>query len=109
MRKVKRRRIHRCGCLDCQQHPRCRVAEQHRAINRVLLTLDERNRRRFAGLLAIQRGRRSLSLLARITGLSRHTIRRGKREIEHPARQRQDTIRNAGGGRPPVEKNSQAS
>lgn len=109
MPKSKRRRIHRCGCIACQRHPYSAVAQQHRAINRVLASLDEKNRRRFVGLLAIQWGRRSLALLSRITGLSRHTIRRGKREIEHPARQITRRIRAAGGGRPAVEKNSLAS
>jgi len=75
-------------------------------MNRVLASLDEKNRRRFAGLLALQGGRRSISLLSRITGLSRHTIRRGKREIEHPSAQETHRIRRSGGGRRPVEKNN---
>ena len=109
MRKLNRRRMHRCGCADCQLHPYSHMTEQHRAINRVLASLDELNRRRFVGLLAIQWGRRSITPLALITGLSRNTIRRGKREIEHPTRPRQNRIRQPGAGRPSVEKNSQLS
>jgi hypothetical protein len=69
-------------------------------------TLDEKNRRRFVGLLAIQQGDRSIAPLARITGLSQNTIARGKREIEHPSRKRRRRIREPGAGRPLTEKNS---
>lgn len=108
MPKSKRRRMHHCGCATCCRHPYGSVAQQHTAINRVVATLDEKNRRRFAGLLAIQWGRRSIALLSRITGLSRTTIRRGKREIEHPVPESQGRIREPGGGRLRVEKNSPA-
>ncbi len=107
MSKTKRRRMHRCGCATCHQHPYSAVAQQHKAINRVLATLDEKNRRRFVGLLAIQWGRGSLTQLARITGLSRITIRRGKREVEHLPKSK-GRIRQLGGGCPLVEKNSRA-
>lgn len=106
MAKSKCRRMHRCGCSTCRLHPYGAVAQQHTAMNRVLASLDEKKRRRFAGLLALQEGRRSISLLSRITGLSRHTIRRGKREIEHPSAQQTHRIRRPGGGRLPVEKNN---
>lgn len=103
--KSKQRRIHRCECRMCQHHPYGSIAQHHRAINRVLITLDERNRRRFVGLLAIQGGD-SIAALTRITGLSRMTIHRGKREIEHPSRKRQGRMREPGAGRPLTEKNS---
>jgi hypothetical protein len=106
MPTAKRQRIHRCGCSDCQRHPYSISAQQHTAINRVLATLDERNRRRFVGLLAIQWGPRSIAPLSRITGCSRMTIRRGKYEIEHPLRKHKGHIREPGAGRLPVEKNS---
>jgi hypothetical protein len=103
------RRIHYCGCLTCHRHPYGQVAQQHQAVNRVLATLDEKNRRRFVGLLAIQAGSRSIAALSRITGMSRTTIHRGKREIERPTRKRRRRIREPGGGRPLTEKNSPAS
>ena len=103
--KSKPQRIHRCECLTCQQHPYGSVAQHHRAINQVLVTLDERNRRRFVGLLAIQGGD-SIAALSRITGLSRMTIYRGQREIEHPSRKHHGRIREPGAGRPLTEKNS---
>ncbi len=105
MSKPKRRRIHCCGCAICQQHPYSSVAGQHRAINRILATLDEKNRRRLVGLLALQWGRGSISPLSRITGLSRMTIRHGKHEVEHPPKST-GRIREPGAGRPRVEKNS---
>ncbi len=103
--KSKQRRIHRCACLTCRQHPYGSVAQHHQAINRVLVTLDEKNRRRFVGLLALQ-GSESIAALGRITGLSRMTIHRGKREIEHPLPKRRGRIRAPGAGRPLTEKNS---
>jgi hypothetical protein len=47
---------HRCTCLTCRAHPYSAVAQEHWAINRVLMTLNEKSRRRFAGLLALQGG-----------------------------------------------------
>ena len=80
------------------------MAKQHGAINRVLETLDERNRRRFAGLLAIQRGRGGITDLQAITGMSRMTIRRGRAELQRNDRGPAGLIRHAGGGRRSVEK-----
>lgn len=109
MPKSRRRRIHRCDCVTCQRHPYGVIAQQHKAINRVLATLDEKNRRRFVGLLAIQWGRRSIAPLSCITGLSRTTIHRGKREIEHPLPPSRGRVREPGGGRLRVEKNNPLS
>lgn len=108
MNKSKHCRRHRCTCATCQQHPYSQVAVQHQAINRLLASLDERTRRRFAGLLALQSGRRHVSLVSQITGLSRMTIYRGKREIEHPDPKERGGIRAPGAGRRPVEKNNPA-
>ena len=71
----------RCRCLTCQQQPDGPTAEAHRAINRFLASADERSRRLLAGSLALQHGRGGIALAARITGLSPHTIRRGRREL----------------------------
>jgi DNA-binding phage protein len=108
MSKLRKRCIHHCECKMCRDHPYGSVAQQHQAINRVLATLDEQNRRRFVGLLALQQGDRSMAPLARITGLSRNTIARGKREVEHPTHKRRRRIRTPGAGRPLTEKNSRA-
>jgi hypothetical protein len=101
---------HVCTCDLCRAHPYSTVAEHHRAINRVLVTLDEKNRRRFVGLLALQWGRGGLQRLREITGLSRNTIVRGREELQHAQRTASaDRIRRAGAGRPRVEKNSRGS
>jgi hypothetical protein len=86
------------------------VAEHHRAINRVLATLDERNRRRFVGLLALQWGWGGVQRLIEITGLSRNTIARGRLELQRPQRAPKTTrVRQAGAGRKRIEKNSRGS
>jgi len=106
MKKRRRSSLHACQCARCEVHPYSAVAKEHRAINRVLATLDERNRRRFVGLLAIQGNQGNLQRLIEITGLSWNTIRRGQEEIEQPRRApRRGRIRQVGGGRKRVEKN----
>ena len=109
MRNKTKRRIHNCTCESCQLHPYGKTAKQHQAINRVLLELNERNKRRFIGVLANQRGRGGTSQLAEITGLSRTTIARGRSEIEHANQKLSSGIRRSGAGRSRVEKNNPAS
>ncbi len=104
-----RRRMHHCICKSCQRHPHGKIAKQHKAINRVLLELNERNRRRFVGVLANERGRGGTAQLAEVTGLSRTTIARGRREIEHANKKQFAKIRHSGAGRPPIEKNNHGS
>jgi len=99
--------LHNCPCEICKLHPYSRIAKEHKAINRVLIGLDERNKRRFVGVLANQQG--NILHLSQITGLSRNTIYRGQNEVEHPRRNRAPRIRHAGAGRLPVEKNNPGS
>jgi hypothetical protein len=106
MPKPKSRPLHQCLCATCQHHPHAQIALQHQAINRVLATLNEKNRRHFVGLLAIEWGTRKIALLSQITGLSRTTIHRGKREVAHPGHAGKPPIRKAGAGRLAVEKNN---
>lgn len=106
MKKSKHRRLHQCSCATCRAHPYSQVAIQHRAINRVLAQLDEKNRRCFAGLLALQWGRRHIRLVSQITGLSRTTIYRGQHELEYSDPIPRKRVRALGAGRPPVEKNN---
>jgi hypothetical protein len=93
---------HACTCENCKQHPYGMIAKEHRAINRVLMGLDERNRRRFVGVLASQRG--NILELSQITGLSRNTIYRGQSEVQYPRRNPALGIRQSGAGRWLVEK-----
>lgn len=94
---------HVCACAACCRQPHGSTAQDHRAINRVVATLDERRRRLFAGLLAQQTGHGGITRVARITGLSRTTILRGLRELETPALP-PGRVRRPGGGRPRLEK-----
>ena len=108
MPNTSRRAIHICQCRVCRSHPDSRVAQEHRAINRVLASLDERARRHFAGVLATQMGWGGVLRLAQITGLSRNTIRRGQAEIRTVKPRTGARLRKRGGGRWPVEKNIRA-
>lgn len=105
MLKKSKKAIRHCKCEICKQHPYCKVAKEHKAINRVLMGLDERNKRRFVGVLASQRG--NILQLSQITGLSRSTIYRGQSEVEHARQNPASGIRRSGAGRRLVEKNNQ--
>jgi hypothetical protein len=96
--------IHQCSCPHCQSRLLDEVAGDHDAINRVLASLDERQRRLFAGLLALRQGRGGIVAVARITGLSRTTIRRGIAELRSGIGTQGKRIRQPGGGRPALEK-----
>jgi len=107
MKSKKKHSDHKCDCITCCHHPRSVVAKEHRAINWVLATLNEKSRRRFVGLLAWQWGRGSIERLSEITGLSRPTIRCGRDEVQRVERRAErDRVRKAGAGRPTVEKNT---
>lgn len=101
-----RRSVHRCRCPSCHDQPKGTVARDHRAINRVVAMLDERQRRLFAGLLAMRRGHGGILWVAEITGLSRTTIRRGVAELRRGVGLNTRRIRQPGGGRKLVEKKS---
>ena len=107
MANKSKRPLHNCTCEDCKRQPYSKIAKEHKAINRVLAGLDERNKRRFVGVLASQRG--NILQLSQITGLSRNTIYRGRREVEYPRQNPASGIRQSGAGRLPVEKNNPGS
>ena len=98
------RRIHRCRCRGCRSRRDTELVAYHRAINRVMVELDERSRRLFAGILARQHGHGGIWQVAEITGLSRMTVRRGLRETERGQAQSSGRVRRPGGGRKCVEK-----
>jgi hypothetical protein len=97
------RLVHACECSVCRQHPNGQVAREHRALNRLIAASDERTRRLLAGFLARQQGPGGLTLLARITGLARNTIARGRRELRQPFRS-SGRVRRPGAGGQRVEK-----
>lgn len=98
------RERHECECEVCRAHPNGEMANEHRAINRVLSGLNERNRRRFVGVLAQERGYGGVQAVHEITGLSRTTILLGRREVRKGDRKKKEGIRGSGGGQPAVEK-----
>lgn len=103
------RPLHVCECPTCSQATDAKVAHYHAAVNSILPELDERNRRLFVGLLASEHGHGGVTLLAQITGLSRTTILRGRRELAHGPGGNATRIRRPGGGRPRVEKKARPS
>src|SRR5437867_1300538 len=105
-----RRSNHKCVCVACCHHPWGATAQEHRAINRVLTALDEKHRRRLAGMLALQWGRGGIERLHELSGLSRVTIRRGRREVQQSERRAErGRVRKAGAGRRASEKNTRRS
>jgi hypothetical protein len=95
--------IHRCSCQSCLQEPDGAIAREHQAINRLIARADEWSRRLLVGFLAEQQGRGGIALLARITGLDRNTIARGRRELYHGDTAPTGRVRRPGGGRKRVE------
>ncbi|HWG05917.1 MAG TPA: ISAzo13 family transposase [Beijerinckiaceae bacterium] len=61
--------------------------------------LDEQSRRRFVALEAQTLGHGGVSLMERISGLSRSTIYRGRSDIRHKASAPAGRVRKPGGGR----------
>ena len=94
-----RRLVHACECLTCRRYPKGRVAREHRVLNRLLAASDERTRRLLAGFLARQHGQGGIALLARITGLDRDTVARGRCELRQPFRSSGRVRRPDAGGR----------
>jgi len=74
-------------------------------MSRFFATLNERQRRLFAGLLAERSG---VAPMAAITGLSRTTILRGKHELLRVSARSLEEIRTEGGGRKSAEAESPA-
>ena len=93
--------VHQCECRDCRAHRRGDVARQHRLINRLLASGNERVRRLFAGFVA-EHVAGGVSQTARITGLDRKTIAKGIGELGKTSGP-DEHVRRAGGGRKRVE------
>lgn len=93
-----------CQCWRCLRSPNGPVAQLHTSINYMVSVLNEKERRQFVGLLALQLGYGGIQAMVEVTGLSRNTIARGRREIK--AGDYGGPIRAVGAGRPTVEKKS---
>ena len=97
------RTIRRCSCPDCRREPDGPVAREHQAINRIIACTDERSRRLVAGFLARLYGHGGVTRLARITGLDRNTITRGRRELDQADPLPPGRVRRPGAGPKRVE------
>lgn len=96
--------VHRCECEKCRSRTSHPERTLHRQINLLASRLDEQQRRWFVALEATRAGRGGQQLLALITGMDRHTIERGCRELAAGLKDRPtDRIRLPGGGRPVAE------
>ncbi len=99
---MEQRPIHHCQCSLCQQPQPHPTQTLHAQINLLVSTLDERQRRLYAGLESKQLGYGGDRHMACITGLSVNTIAKGRRELDNL--DLDGRIRQSGAGRPPVEK-----
>lgn len=98
-------RLHTCECAICQAEADQTIREQHQRINLFLSRLSEPQRRWYVGMLSQEPDSPSDVALARITGLDRKTIRRGRREVlAGLADLPPDRQRRRGGGRLAAEK-----
>ena len=103
------RTVHQCACPNCQQLGDQPDKELHHQMNLLLSRLDEQQRRWYVALEAKKLGHGGMKLLSQITGMSVDTIRRGRDELAAELNSRPvEGVRLPGGGRPRVEKNSQA-
>lgn len=102
--------LHQCQCSNClgtENHPDKRL---HHQMNLLISRLDEQQRRWYVALEARKLGHGGIELMSQITGLSVPTIRRGQQELDEELAYRPvERIRQPGGGRKPVEKNSPSS
>ena len=102
--------VHQCECTICEQTEYHPGQELHRQMNLLLSRLDEQQRRWYAAIEARKVGHSGATLMAKVTGLSVETIRRGRNELEAglgdcPV----GRTRKAGGGRKRVEKKDPSS
>ena len=109
MSRTVHRGIRQCPCRDCRESPKSATAEQHRTINRVVASFDEKGRRLFVAYLASQSGRGAIEHLARDY---RHEARTRFAVVlqtqKQPLEDSPYRVRQPGGGRKPVEKKDPA-
>ncbi len=102
--------VHECQCPNCQaskEHPEWKI---HHQMNVLLSRLNEQQRRWYVALESEKVGYGGDHLLSQITGLDVETIRRGRRELDEELAARPvEGVRQAGGGRLPVEKKTHRS
>jgi hypothetical protein len=99
------RQSHRASLSLLLENPDLAVEEAKAAIVLFLSTLDERQRRLYAGLESLKTGHGGDEYIAQLFGLDRHTVARGREELLAQTAP-QDGVRRGGGGRPATKKNA---
>ena len=100
--------IHQCECDVCQQSESHPDKALHQQMNLFISRLNEQQRRWYAALEAKKLGHGGATLLAKVTGISVETIRRGRNEMDKELADRPvKRVRQPGGGRKAVEKKRQ--
>lgn len=93
--------VHHCTCAACRSSEPHPDQALHQQINLFLSRLGEQQRRWFAALEATRLGYGGATRLAAITGIDRHTIARGQRELAAGLTGRpHEQVRSPGAGRP---------
>ena len=87
------------------ENPELAVEEAKAAIMLFLGSLDERQRRLYAGLESLKTGLGGDEHIAQLFGLDRHTVARGRAELLSDTSVSQGA-RHPGGGRPSIKKNA---
>ena len=87
------------------ENPDLAVEEAKAAIVLFLSTLDERQRRLYAGLESLKTGHGGDEYIAQLFGLDRHTVARGRAELLSDAAPIAG-VRRGGGGRPSTKNNA---
>ena len=101
--------VHACECAVCRSGAHAATRREHHRINLFLSRLNEQQRRWYAAIESQRIGHGGDRQMARITGLSETTIRRGRREVDGDfADCPVDRIRQPGGGHPSVERRDPA-
>lgn len=93
-------KIHICRCEHCQDEADHPAKELHRRMNLFFSRLDEQQKRWYAAIESDRIGWGGDTLLSRITGISRRTIRQGCKELDESLATRiANRVRLPGGGR----------
>ena len=95
-------RLFICQCTECQNQSNTATAQLHSHMIELVALLNEKHRRQFAALMALQFGHGGIHQVAEIIGLSRNTIARGRRDLK--AADFTSRVRAAGAERKLIEK-----
>ena len=98
-------KVHTCECPICCQEADHADKVIHRQFNVVLSRLNEQQRRWMVALESKKIGHGGDRFMAKVSGISVETIRKGRKELEKELKDRPvDRVRLPGGGRPRAEK-----